>query len=1048
MKKSFSQNGIQKKNRGVAVIFTLGILGLLTVIALGFASTALLNRKIADNTASQSYARHIAQNIALARAKWAVMNNGIANMVYSTEITGDPTNEDFLHKMDTVLDGVEIFRITNDSGGIQNTARWQYIKDPNDSNRILGRYAYAVVSASGHLDTTANLGNSSVSGRYGFSEKELALPGDWNTALTTAAGSLGTDRWRSFYEIMQGLSISAAATKRTFFTDGIGIRQQPSPEAFWLDLNNDGKKTTDELFLRFNMPATSTAWESMTVDTLTGEGAAETDNDIKYSGSNNSVSFIPWLKYWETGVNPTWTNTVMKKQIAANILQYNLPGPTETSGGNPKQITFSDQSGDWLTNTPTYAGIGRHPMLNEIGFMVTVSAELQTVNTGSPESPVYQYTPTYKITVESGAELICPFFNPTTATDDIKKSFVKFAGEVILKMQKFKTQSEIDAIGSFSGTLDEIVDSEGWNLSSKSAQTVGSTTWSAVDLSLEFDVNNGTNDYWNASPAYTKAEKFWKEQVEQTITLPSFTLPGALNGVDKSADIKKLLKLRQVDYKPGNTVLRYGTDDSKYQRDFAKLPDQSDTTEKEIENKKWVYYISYQTKDPLVNHYESDWTYSEVSPKTAQLEYPTAGTPEQIAKDINKAYPGSVFDADGGSSDTDGCHLNKTLSGALLTDTENGSTTVSLEPATDPAYRTDKRLSSSYIRHEPMKSFWELGFISRAEAFKTLNLGRTRVFPSGTAYNARGGGTFAQGDANLLDQIKFSDTADQKNAYGKVNLNARYHKVFERLFNTDGTTAVTWRSNLISSAAATDPYNATAVSGDSSKLVCENTSGNCLTEFHSDSCTVDNCLAHLLLERSLILPFSNRSDLLLDPDTTTSTFDNIPGYSSLSSTLQTKLKTLQRKLRSYLFDPFALDSEDAKSKLVREQYATRFMNLLKTDPAEEHVYIIVLAQSIRDVGGAPAFVDWDGDGEYSNSSKDFAANAKYLKTGYVRKKLYEDAYETVGTVSSANETITTTAVGTYDYGADKITGEAKIVMEMMRDVITGKWKVVGYRYVE
>ena len=54
----------RKKSRGVAVIFTLGILGLLTVMALGFASTALLNRKIADNTSSADYARHIAKNIA------------------------------------------------------------------------------------------------------------------------------------------------------------------------------------------------------------------------------------------------------------------------------------------------------------------------------------------------------------------------------------------------------------------------------------------------------------------------------------------------------------------------------------------------------------------------------------------------------------------------------------------------------------------------------------------------------------------------------------------------------------------------------------------------------------------------------------------------------------------------------------------------------------------------------------------------------------------------------------------------------------------------
>jgi len=101
----------RKNSRGVAVIFTLGILGLLTVMALGFASTALLNRKIADNTSSADYARHIAKNIAFARAKWIVKNNLIADSVYSS---GGSTEQDFLHKMDTVLDRVELYRGTND----------------------------------------------------------------------------------------------------------------------------------------------------------------------------------------------------------------------------------------------------------------------------------------------------------------------------------------------------------------------------------------------------------------------------------------------------------------------------------------------------------------------------------------------------------------------------------------------------------------------------------------------------------------------------------------------------------------------------------------------------------------------------------------------------------------------------------------------------------------------------------------------------------------------------------------------------------------------
>ena len=71
MKKSFSYAGkirSRKKERGIAIIFTLGILGLLTVIALGFASTALLNDKLSRNVSGDTYAKSMAKNLALSRA--------------------------------------------------------------------------------------------------------------------------------------------------------------------------------------------------------------------------------------------------------------------------------------------------------------------------------------------------------------------------------------------------------------------------------------------------------------------------------------------------------------------------------------------------------------------------------------------------------------------------------------------------------------------------------------------------------------------------------------------------------------------------------------------------------------------------------------------------------------------------------------------------------------------------------------------------------------------------------------------------------------------
>ncbi len=124
------------------------------------------------------------------------------------------------------------------------------------------------------------------------------------------------------------------------------------------------------------------------------------------------------------------------------------------------------------------------------------------------------------------------------------------------------------------------------------------------------------------------------------------------------------------------------------------------------------------------------------------------------------------------------------------------------------------------------------------------------------------------------------------------------------------------------------------------------------------------------------------------------------------------------------------------------------MHLFSTEPVNR-VYIIIVAQTIKDIGGSPVFVDWDGDGEYApEDEKDFPFSAKGLKSGYVRKKLDNSVYELVGNKTKAKETITSTTIGTYDYGADKITGETKLIVEMQKDIFTNKWRIAGYRYVD
>lgn len=91
-RKGFAVAGRRKRReRGIALIFTLGILGLLTVLALGFASTAMLNNKISSNISHQQKARYIAR-IGAERALFALTqcpDISISNIFSKSGVEGD-----------------------------------------------------------------------------------------------------------------------------------------------------------------------------------------------------------------------------------------------------------------------------------------------------------------------------------------------------------------------------------------------------------------------------------------------------------------------------------------------------------------------------------------------------------------------------------------------------------------------------------------------------------------------------------------------------------------------------------------------------------------------------------------------------------------------------------------------------------------------------------------------------------------------------------------------------------------------------------------------
>ena len=299
---------IQKGNRsphsrrGVALIFTLGILGLLTVLALGFASTAIINRKVAYNTANTAAAQLLAQG-ALDRVRLA-LNNGISvDNIYSRSVNNPVTgigsgsefsdgDYDWLWKLHTDSDGVNLYTFPdNYKNSNKSLPTWQYVKGVN--GEIIGRFAYVVKAAKGKLDPSVHFGEkifprtpdpdyetpTAPSGkllRKGKNEAEIdftnfkpeAITAAWQSTMKTEITSADRstkdagnndylDKLGRFVDIADLVNVLGISTQseKDKLNEVFEFRSSPDPESFWLDRNGNEKVDKEEYYHRFNLGA-------------------------------------------------------------------------------------------------------------------------------------------------------------------------------------------------------------------------------------------------------------------------------------------------------------------------------------------------------------------------------------------------------------------------------------------------------------------------------------------------------------------------------------------------------------------------------------------------------------------------------------------------------------------------------------------------------------------------------------------------------------------------------------------------------------------------
>lgn len=228
------------------------------------------------------------------------------------------------------------------------------------------------------------------------------------------------------------------------------------------------------------------------------------------------------------------------------------------------------------------------------------------------------------------------------------------------------------------------------------------------------------------------------------------------------------------------------------------------------------------------------------------------------------------------------------------------STWYDKESSSDPV-----NLSTAHIKNAPMESPWELGFISRGFKWQTINLKtydadkgvKTFKLTTPDRDYIAGGGRYSSGDANILDQIKMTPDALSPQ---KMNLNSSALDVFIALLTKVRTGCTIGPNISINSMAGVDPVTQTVLSGTELPTVDIEDIGNFIIDKYKSTIDSEKRLTRASVVDKLLLPAG------------TVTADT-----------------------------------DAK----QEELIGKILNLTKFGAKTGYFTVIVLSQSIKDVGG-------------------------------------------------------------------------------------------------
>lgn len=879
--------------------------------------------------------------------------------------------------------------------------------------------------------------------------------------------------------------------------DNVGDR-----EAFWSDDGDpddddkgqgDGIRDPVEFYHRFNMRRTD--WNDLTISDIKKAPKKWSDlgnKEPSETGSNNhDTGGIAWLANWED--KGDWNNAEdTQNQVIANLLNF-------CSDASRPVVSDVDPQ-NWKTNDPKYTGLKRTLYINEVFYDLTLRSEATVSHDSAADETTIEAS--YQFDSEFIVELVDMYLN---TLGDKNNNPVKFK-EDMLEADFSAYRPEVY------GTLTyQIVNPKtgAWETKTRTIEgdLNGDDFKRFEDDSDKDQISGAQKKYGYYGYTAYFDEKFAFDAYKESGNVSEQEVLDKMKVRNVRLNIKKILLYRiptddEKKFLSGNNNAEYKTfPKGLTEKDSAGNPKEyvdcalvnlthnnMPQTVVGSEDGKTLLALcgDREAIDPRQNLRAGDWATTKTKAYKTEADYAN--------KHQLWSLPIQTFTVAGGMEVPDNIiPTNDSLkTNSPKLDKTGGTNTQDYEVTDDPSWKLasgikveptkfDSHISTAFIRHAvlrkqsgsgdalveyPMESLWELGAIHRGSRWQTLNLSKSPTYTTAEEFVKDGAGDYEEGDAPILDQVKMTNDCI---SYGKVNL--------VRHVDTEV------RDTVIGSLFLDMPVHKTGfyISQGLNDSGLEDTKlfPNIVTaqvRIHDED-DPDHGLSDVSVKAQDEAQWYHTSYVAALYDTLYGDFGNQDPLKRDLNDSTHKNKFWRRT--DFLSAPKKVGSHQSQSSdfsdmlfPIRQNYGTttdameeqiigRTINLMKIDSTVKGATAILIVQTLKDAaklaptGGSldtKVFRDWNSDG-IINQSKELPDSEKESmigqhQAGYRRFSDLDESEPGFFMPPPLHSEAITSKLGSYENGADTITGETKVVITLDFDTATQKWKMVKYEYAD